>query len=131
MNRHRLYTLRSRCGTLHLISTSPRQPGTPRAGLTPKPHHDQQPRVALRGSFCLRLASTCNHRPARSSPVKCTPRPTDYQGPRVRVHEVVTGPSLNGNTAHPGRRPAGSGTNPLLTSPDGALAGPPAQTPPG
>ena len=34
------------------------------AGLTSKPHHAQQPRVALRGSFRLRLASTFNHRPA-------------------------------------------------------------------
>ena len=33
------------------------------AGLTPKPHHAQQPLVALRGSFRLRLASTFNHRP--------------------------------------------------------------------
>ena len=44
------------------------QPGPPvgpgRAGLTSKPHHAQQPRVALRGSFRLRLASTFNHRPA-------------------------------------------------------------------
>src|SRR5664280_3004977 len=54
-------------GTRHLISALPRQPGATRAGLTPKPHHAQQPRVALRGSFRLRLASTCNHRPARSS----------------------------------------------------------------
>ena len=38
--------------------------GPGRAGLTSKPHHDQQPRVALRGSFRLRLASTFNHRPA-------------------------------------------------------------------
>jgi len=34
-----------------------------RAGLTPKPHHAHQPRVGLRGSFRLRLASTFNHRP--------------------------------------------------------------------
>jgi len=32
------------------------------AGLTPKPHHAQQPRVALRGSFRLRLASTSRSR---------------------------------------------------------------------
>ena len=42
-----------------------RQSAHRRAGLTPKSHHAQQPRVALRGSFRLRLASTCNHRPAR------------------------------------------------------------------
>ena len=53
-------------GTRRLVSARPRQPGTPRAGLTSKPHHAQRPQVALRGSFCLRLASTFNHRPARS-----------------------------------------------------------------
>ena len=37
------------------------------AGLTPKPHHAQQPKVALRGSLRLRLASTFNHRPAGTS----------------------------------------------------------------
>src|SRR3989442_10237230 len=36
--------------------------GAAKAGLTPKPHHAQQPRVALRGSFRLRLASTCRSR---------------------------------------------------------------------
>ena len=40
-----------------------RGPARGRAGLTPKPHHAQQPKVALRGSLRLRLASTCNHRP--------------------------------------------------------------------
>ncbi len=46
------------------VSTPGRQPARRWAGLTPKPHHARQPRVALRGSFRLRLASTCNHRPA-------------------------------------------------------------------
>ena len=48
---------------LVVISVPGRQPARRRAGLTSKPHHARQPRVALRGSFCLRLASTCNHRP--------------------------------------------------------------------
>src|SRR5947209_10975459 len=51
--------------TFHPFSAPDRPPARRRAGLTPKPHHAQQPRVALRGSFRLRLASTCNHRPAR------------------------------------------------------------------
>ncbi len=58
--------LRHRFGAHRLVSARPRQPGTRRAGLTSKPHHAQRPQVALRGSFCLRLASTFNHRPARS-----------------------------------------------------------------
>lgn len=36
------------------------------AGLTSKPHHARRPTVALCGSFRLRLASTCNHRPVRN-----------------------------------------------------------------
>ena len=52
---------------LVVISVPGRQPARRRAGLTSKPHHAQQPRVALRGSFCLRLASTCNHRPTGAS----------------------------------------------------------------
>src|SRR3954468_8607880 len=54
--------------TFHPFSAPDRPPARRRAGLTPKPHHAQQPRVALRGSFRLRLASTCNHRPARGAP---------------------------------------------------------------
>ena len=53
-------------GRLRPFSAGPRQPAPRRAGLTSKSHHAQQPRVALRGSFRLRLASTCNHRPGRS-----------------------------------------------------------------
>lgn len=33
------------------------------AGLTSKPHHAPRSLSGLRGSFCLRLASTFNHRP--------------------------------------------------------------------
>ena len=32
-------------------------------GLTSKPRHAQRQKDALRGSFCPRLASTCNHSP--------------------------------------------------------------------
>ena len=60
------HTQRHLVGAHRLVSARPRQPGTQRAGLTSKPHHAQRPQVALRGSFCLRLASTFNHRPARS-----------------------------------------------------------------
>ena len=59
-------TQRHHDGAHRLVSARPRQPGTRRAGLTSKPHHAQRPQVALRGSFRLRLASTFNHRPARS-----------------------------------------------------------------
>ncbi len=85
-------------GTRHPLSARPRQPGTPRAGLTPKPHHAQQPRVALRGSFRLRLASTCNHRPARRSPDEPTPAgresepwPAVFTEPSSNRHTVADG----------------------------------------
>jgi hypothetical protein len=57
-------TLACREFAVRFSSTGPRPllPFTG-AGLTPKPHHAQQPLVALRGSFRLRLASTFNHRP--------------------------------------------------------------------
>ena len=64
--RRRYRTQRHLYGTHRLVATGPRGSGARWAGLTSKPHHAQQPQVALRGSFRLRLASTCNHRPARS-----------------------------------------------------------------
>jgi hypothetical protein len=67
--RWRLHTSRRiaqhlRACPLCTVSLGDRRPVRQWAGLTPKPHHAQQQRVALRGSFRLRLASTCNHRPA-------------------------------------------------------------------
>jgi hypothetical protein len=58
---------------LRSFSTSCRLPARKWAGLTSKSHHAQQPRVALRGSFRLRLASTCNHRPGRNPHSDVTP----------------------------------------------------------
>ena len=58
---------------LVVISAPGRQPARRRAGLTSKPHHARQPRVALRGSFRLRLASTCNHRPTGVSTLRLAP----------------------------------------------------------
>ena len=55
------------------------------AGLTPKPHHAQQPKVALRGSFRLRLASTCNHRPARGPSPTLAPCSAHGGGPASRA----------------------------------------------
>ena len=91
-----------------------------RAGLTPKPHHAQQPRVALRGSFRLRLASTCNHRPARS-PWQCRPVPSPRSsstatagsttpppcgGPARRpTSRSSPSPPSAGTSGRPGRRP--------------------------
>jgi hypothetical protein len=70
------------CTDRHHSLSAPR-PGWARrrAGLTPKPHHAQQPRVALRGSFRLRLASTCNHRPERSPSLILMGRPTAGRPP--------------------------------------------------
>ena len=101
------------CGTRHLISARPRQPGTPRAGLTPKPHHAQQPVVALRGSFRLRLASTCNHRPARSSRQTVYVRGLPLSLAPPRVHEVATWVSHARNT---GARPGGPARVPAVSS---------------
>ncbi len=85
--RHR--TQRHHADACRLVSARPRQPGTRRAGLTSKPHHAQRPQVALRGSFRLRLASTCNHRPARSPPpCYVVPAPTPRRtlpGGRTRL----------------------------------------------
>jgi hypothetical protein len=78
------HTQRHLVGAHRLVSARPRQPGTQRAGLTSKPHHAQRPQVALRGSFCLRLASTFNHRPARS------PRPSYARSVRLLPRDVRT-----------------------------------------
>ncbi len=92
-------------GTRHPVSARPRRSGTRRAGLTPKPHHAQRPRVALRGSFRLRLASTCNHRPDRSSPRQCTPRPPPGTLRPSHVHDNATrsSPCRNQSAPAPGR----------------------------
>src|SRR3984885_15250967 len=81
-----------------LVSARPRQPGTRRAGLTSKPHHAQRPQVALRGSFRLRLASTCNHRPARSpAPCYVVPTPTPRRTlPRGRTRPGWAGEPVPG-----------------------------------
>ncbi len=71
---------------LVVISAPGRQPARRRAGLTSKPHHARQPRVALRGSFRLRLASTCNHRPTGVSALRLAPA-------------VVTGPARSDGPA--------------------------------
>jgi hypothetical protein len=103
-------TMPAPCGT----ARGPRRPLSERhrgsvarrAGLTPKPHHARQPRVALRGSFRLRLASTCNHRPARSSRHKVYARDLGRKGGRPRVHGVAIGASHDGNTSDGRAQPA-------------------------
>jgi hypothetical protein len=64
----RRITQHLRACPLCTVSLGDRRPVRQWAGLTPKPHHARQQRVALRGSFRLRLASTCNHRPAEVQP---------------------------------------------------------------
>ena len=61
-----ILALQRRQCTSPLVAGLVRRSNRGRAGLTPKPHHARQPLVGLRGSFRLRLASTFNHRPARS-----------------------------------------------------------------
>ncbi len=95
--RHGGWPPAQRClgGTRRLVSARPRQPGTRRAGLTSKPHHAQRPQVALRGSFRLRLASTFNHRPARSPESSLRPGrpvcvPDRRRGPGPAAPDVAT-----------------------------------------
>ena len=88
-------TQRHHAGAHRLVSARPRQPGTRRAGLTSKPHHAQRPQVALRGSFRLRLASTFNHRPARSPPHMLGRRRRDCPGHRSRPSPTAV-PALAG-----------------------------------
>ena len=77
------------------VAARPRESGASGAGLTSKSHHARQPRVALRGSFRLRLASTFNHRPARSPP-RCYLRPAGV--PSVSVPNAAS-PLSPGRTA--------------------------------
>src|SRR5205085_12320312 len=58
------------------LAPSPVEARSHEAGLTSKPHHAQRPRVALRGSFRLRLASTTGDDPrATTDPDES---PTEY-----------------------------------------------------
>jgi hypothetical protein len=104
------HTQRHLVGAHRLVSARPRQPGTQRAGLTSKPHHAQRPQVALRGSFCLRLASTFNHRPARSPHASYARAahllPRDVRGPRARGAAIQTTTAW-GEAVRPLGSPAG------------------------
>src|SRR5438477_12093761 len=53
------------------------------AGLTSKPHHAQRPRVALRGSFRLRLASTTGDDPRATTDPDESPVEYSERVPRL------------------------------------------------
>jgi hypothetical protein len=86
----------ARDGRLRSFSTSCRLPARKWAGLTSKSHHAQQPRVALRGSFRLRLASTCNHRPGRNPHSDVTPTTPEISPVRHdrRLIVIIAGQAL-------------------------------------